>query len=48
MAHIGANFYDNPIFNAVKDSTKYYAAGGLVVGLILGALLMLFLRRKIN
>ena len=44
--HIGANFYDNPIFNAVKDSTKYYAAGGLVAGLILGALLMIFLRRK--
>lgn len=44
--HIGANFYDNPIFNAVKDATKYYAAGGLVVGLILGAILMIFLRRK--
>ena len=44
--HLGANFYDNPIFNAVKDANKYYAAGGLVVGLLLGAILMLFLRRK--
>lgn len=46
--HIGANFYDNPIFAAVKDSTKYYAAGGLAVGLLLGAFLMIFLRRKKN
>jgi hypothetical protein len=44
--HIGANFYSNPIFDAVKESTKYYAAGGLISGLILGALLMAFLRRK--
>jgi ketosteroid isomerase-like protein len=44
--HIGTNFYDNPIFAAVKDSTKYYAAGGLVAGLLLGALGMGFLRRK--
>lgn len=44
--HIGANFYDNPIFSAVKDSTKYYAAGGLVIGLIMGALLMYLVKRK--
>lgn len=44
--HIGANFYDNPIFAAVKDSTKYYAAGGLALGLLLGALGMALLRRK--
>jgi hypothetical protein len=44
--HIGANFYDNPIFAAVKESTKYYAAGGLALGLLLGALGMGFLRRK--
>lgn len=44
--HIGANFYDNPIFAAVKDSTKYYAAGGLAVGLLLGALGLAFIRRK--
>ena len=44
--HIGANFYDNPIFAAVKDSTKYYAAGGLAVGLLLGALGLVFIRRK--
>ena len=44
--HIGANFYDNPIFAAVKDSTKHYAAGGLVAGLLLGGLGMLLLHRK--
>ncbi|WP_047535479.1 YybH family protein [Methylotenera sp. N17] len=44
--HIGTNFYDNPIFAAVKDSTKYYAAGGMGVGLLLGALLMFFWKRK--
>ena len=44
--HIGTNFYDNPIFLAVKDATQYYAAGGLLIGLLLGALGMAFLRRK--
>lgn len=44
--HIGANFYDNPIFHAVKASTTYYAAGGLVLGLLLGALGMAWVRRK--
>ncbi len=44
--HIGTNFYDNPIFSAVKESTKYYAAGGLVAGLLLGILSMIFFRRK--
>jgi LPXTG-motif cell wall-anchored protein len=44
--HIGTNFYDNPIFAAVQNSTKYYAAGGLVVGLLLGALGLAFFRRK--
>ena len=44
--HIGANFYDNPIFAAVKDSTKYYAAGGLIVGLLFGVLGMVLFRRR--
>lgn len=44
--HIGANFNDNPIFHAVEKSTKYFAAGGLAVGLLLGALGMAFWRRK--
>lgn len=44
--HIGTNFYDNPIFSAVKDSTKYYAAGGLAAGLLLGVLGMAYLRRR--
>ena len=44
--HIGANFYDNPIYHAVEKSTKYFAAGGLALGLVLGALAMAFLRRK--
>ena len=33
--HIGANFYDNPILAEVQASRKYYALGGLVVGLLL-------------
>ncbi len=44
--HIGANFYSNPIFDAVKDSTKYYAAGGLAAGLLLGALFMFLFRKR--
>ena len=44
--HIGTNFYDNPIYHAVEKSTKYFAAGGLALGLVLGALGMAFLRRK--
>jgi hypothetical protein len=44
--HIGANFYDNPIFAAVKDSTKYYAAGGFIGGLLIGIVLLWFAKRK--
>lgn len=44
--HIGTNFYDNPILHAVQKSTQYYAAGGLALGLLLGALGMAFIRRK--
>lgn len=44
--HIGTNFYDNPILHAVQQSTRYYAAGGLALGLLLGALGMAFIRRK--
>lgn len=44
--HIGTNFYDNPIFAAVKNSTKYYAAGGLFLGLLVSVLGMIFVRRK--
>ena len=42
--HIGANFYSNPIFDAVKESTKYYAAGGLAIGLFLGGFANVFVR----
>ncbi len=44
--HIGANFYDNPIYHAVESSRKYYAVGGLLAGLLLGALGMAYLRRN--
>jgi len=45
--HIGTNFYDNPIFAAVKESTKYYAIGSFVVGILLSILITLFwLRRR--
>lgn len=36
--HIGANFYKNPIVEELQGATKTYAAGALVVGLLLGGL----------
>lgn len=44
--HIGTNFFDNPIFDEVYGKIKWYAIGGLMLGLLLGALGMAFLRRK--
>jgi hypothetical protein len=44
--HIGANFYKNPIVEAIQESTKLYAAGGAAVGFLVGALLVYLLRRK--
>lgn len=44
--HIGANFYDNPIYHAVESSRKYYAVAGLLAGLLLGSVGMAYLRRK--
>ena len=45
--HVGANFYKNPIVEQIQASTKYYAAGGLVVGVLVGGLLVfLVMRRK--
>ncbi len=43
--HIGANFYKNPIVEEIQASTKYYAIGGLVVGLIAGGFLVFMIKR---
>jgi hypothetical protein len=45
--HIGTNFYDNPILAEIQGASKYYAAGGAIGGLLLGAVLAwLLIRRK--
>ena len=43
--HIGTNFLDNPLLSAAEDLAKYFAAGGVVAGLLL-ALLIGFVRGK--
>jgi ketosteroid isomerase-like protein len=41
--HIGTDFLDNPVINAIEDAVKEYmikgAAGGAIVGLVLGLLI---------
>jgi hypothetical protein len=44
--HIGTNFLDNPILSMVEDNAKYFAIGGIVVGLILGLGLSWLMRRR--
>ena len=44
--HIGTDFLDNPILAVAEDSTKYFAMGGGVVGLILGLLIMFLWGRR--
>jgi len=45
--HIGTNFLDNPILSMAENSAKYFAAGGAVVGLLLGMIFgFLWGRRK--
>ena len=34
--HMGVNFLDNPVINAIERSITWFAAGGAAVGLILG------------
>ncbi len=44
--HIGTNFLDNPVLAAAESSVKYFAAGGLAVGLLLGILISFVWRRR--
>ncbi len=44
--HIGTNFYDNPIVTDIRNESTYHAAGGVIVGLLLGAILTLLYRRR--
>lgn len=44
--HIGANFYDNPIYHAVEKSRQYFAFGGLLVGFCFGFGVALWRRKK--
>ena len=45
--HIGTNFLDNPILSAAENALRYFTAGGVAVGLAIGAIGgWLFGRRK--
>jgi ketosteroid isomerase-like protein len=44
--HFSANVLDNPLLAAAKAFATKLAIGGLIVGLVLGALLTLLMRRK--
>ena len=46
--HIGTDFLDNPVLAAVEKSLVYFAAGGMAAGLVIGLLVMAFLRRRKN
>ena len=38
--HIGTNFFDNPIYNEMKQKLTYMAIVALILGLILGPIIM--------
>lgn len=45
--HVGTNFLDNPILAIAENSAKYFAAGGVLLGLLLGTLgTWIFMRRR--
>jgi ketosteroid isomerase-like protein len=44
--HFSANVLDNPVLDATKSVSKKLAAGGAVIGLVVGVLLMALLRRR--
>lgn len=44
--HFSANLVDNPVIHAAKSYAMKLAAGAAVAGLIVGALLMMLMRRK--
>ncbi len=43
--HMGVNFLDNPVINAIERSITWFAAGGAAVGLVLGFALGWLLKR---
>ena len=45
-AHIGLNILDNPILDAAEALKYIWGGAGIAIGLLLGILGMLFLRRK--
>ena len=45
-AHFSANLLDNPVLEAAKSFAKKVSAGAAVAGIVVGALLMLLLRRR--
>lgn len=44
--HTGTNFLDNPVLNAIEKSVLWFAAGGVLAGLVVGFALGWLLRRR--
>lgn len=44
--HIGTNFLDNPILAKAEGALIYFAAGGVVVGLVIGWLITFLVQRR--
>ena len=44
--HIGTNFLDNPILAMAENSAKYFAVGGIVIGLFVGFVLARLFRHR--
>ena len=44
--HLSANVLDNPVLDATKSFSKKLVALGVVIGLVVGGLLVAFLRRR--
>jgi hypothetical protein len=45
-AHIGLNFLDNPVMDYAEMKQKIYGAAGLVIGILLGVIGALLVRRR--
>src|SRR5258706_14553170 len=45
-AHIGLNILDNPILDAVEQLRWVWGAGGILIGLVVGVLGTLLLKRR--
>ncbi|MDX8412387.1 MAG: nuclear transport factor 2 family protein [Mariprofundaceae bacterium] len=44
--HVGTNFLDNPVLSVAENSVKYFAAGGIAIGLLAGFLLARLFHRR--